>query len=247
MFAFGGLERPNDYLAAVAWPYASADMARCGAGCAASHQAGICYDSHQTLADCRPTVFSISAKCFAAHADGLLPKGQNTGAVVVVFPGGGYKILAIDLEGTEICEWLASKGITGVLLKYRVPNAGPYVGIWGMRLPDPHTRWRRTALDDAQRAIGLVRPHAEEWQIDPHKIGVAGFSAGGFLVAEISTHFAHRPYAPCRRGRQGELPAGLCSGPLSGAPVEIREPFRVKSEYTPVLSRVNAAHVPAAG
>jgi acetyl esterase/lipase len=95
------------------------------------------------------------------------PKGKNTGVAVVVFPGGGYNILAIDLEGTEACEWLASKGITCVLLKYRVPcvKVGPY-------------RDCPTALEDAQRAVGLVRFQAAQWHINPRKIGVLGFFSG---------------------------------------------------------------------
>lgn len=111
------------------------------------------------------------------------PAGRNTGAAVVVFPGGGYNVLAIDLEGTELCDWLASRGITGVLLKYRVPCAktGPY-------------RDCRTALEDAQRAVGLVRFHAAQWHIDPHKIGVLGMSAGGHMVAALSTHYEKRLY-----------------------------------------------------
>jgi acetyl esterase/lipase len=115
------------------------------------------------------------------------PKEKNTGAAVVVFPGGGYQILAIDLEGTEVCDWLTSRGITCVLLKYRVPGeaalpkSGPY--------PESPA-----ALEDAQRTVGLVRFHAAEWHIDPHKIGVLGFSAGGHLVAAMSVHFAHRLY-----------------------------------------------------
>ncbi len=119
------------------------------------------------------------------------PKGKNTGVAVVVFPGGGFEILAIDLEGTEVCDWLTSRGITCVLLKYRVPGL-PY---------DWHCNCRRDdfvkptmALEDAQRTIGLVRFHAAEWHIDPRKIGVLGFSAGGYLVAEISTNFENRLY-----------------------------------------------------
>lgn len=119
------------------------------------------------------------------------PKGRNTGAAVVVFPGGGYKRLAIDLEGTEICEWLASIGITGILLRYRVPNSGPY---WDSQSNKPTDPVAPTALEDAQRAVGLVRFHAAAWNIDPHKIGVMGFSAGGHLVADISTHYKNRVY-----------------------------------------------------
>ena len=115
------------------------------------------------------------------------PPGKNTGAAVVVFPGGGYQILAIDLEGTEVCDWLTPKGISCVLLKYRVTNVGPYPKSG----PYPESPM---ALEDAQRTLGLVRLHAAEWHIDPHKIGVLGFSAGGHLSAAISTHFAKRLY-----------------------------------------------------
>lgn len=111
------------------------------------------------------------------------PKGKNTGAAVVVFPGGGYQILAMDLEGTEVCDWLTSTGVTCVLLKYRVPGSGPY----------PKSPM---ALEDGQRTVGLVRFHAADWHIDPHKIGVLGFSAGGHLAAAISTHFDQRLYKP---------------------------------------------------
>jgi acetyl esterase/lipase len=116
------------------------------------------------------------------------PAGKNTGVAVVVFPGGGYWVLAIDLEGTEVCDWLTSKGITCVLLKYRVPGehksprSGPY--------PESPV-----ALEDAQRTLGLVRLHASEWHIDPHKVGVLGFSAGGHLSAAISTNYKKRLYS----------------------------------------------------
>ena len=115
------------------------------------------------------------------------PKGNNTGAAVVVFPGGGYQILAIDLEGTEVCDWLTSRGITCVLLKYRVTDVGEYPKSG----PYPESPM---ALEDAQRTVGLVRFHAAEWHIDPHKIGVLGFSAGGHLSAAMSTHFEKRLY-----------------------------------------------------
>jgi acetyl esterase/lipase len=111
------------------------------------------------------------------------PTGNNTGAAVVVFPGGGYRFLAIDLEGTEVCDWLNSAGITCVLLKYRVPDSGPYPEF-------------TAALQDAQRALGIVRSHATEWHIDPHRIGVLGFSAGAHLAAALSTHFEQRLYDP---------------------------------------------------
>jgi acetyl esterase/lipase len=120
------------------------------------------------------------------------PQGTNTGVAVVVFPGGGYKGLAIDLEGTEVCDWLNAKGITCVLLKYRVPFSGPY---WddGCKC---HLHPKPMALEDAQRTLGLVRFHATEWQINPRKIGVLGFSSGGHIVAAVSTHFGKRLYPP---------------------------------------------------
>ena len=119
------------------------------------------------------------------------PKGANTGVAIVVFPGGGFEGLAIDLEGTEVCDWLTSEGVTCVLLKYRVPSL-PYDWHTDSR---PHNLAISTlALEDAQRTMGLVRFHAAEWRIDPHKIGVLGFSAGGYLVAEISTNFERRLY-----------------------------------------------------
>ncbi len=109
------------------------------------------------------------------------PKEKATGASVLVLPGGGYSILAMDLEGTEICEWLNSIGVTAVLVKYRVP----------VRTGRP--RWE-APLQDAQRALSMVRAHAAEWRLDPHRIGVLGFSAGGHLAALTSTRFEHRSY-----------------------------------------------------
>jgi len=119
-------------------------------------------------------------------------QGANSGAAVLVFPGGGYRILAIDLEGSEVCDWLTARGITCVLLKYRVPGSGPW---W-----DPDCNCRRIpavpmALQDAQRAIGLIRRRAASLGVDPHRIGALGFSAGGHLVAAVSTN-AERAYAP---------------------------------------------------
>lgn len=121
------------------------------------------------------------------------PKGKNTGVAVVVFPGGGFQILAMDLEGTEACDWLTSRGITCVLLKYRVPSA-PYE--WQCDCRPHNFALSVPSLEDAQRTMRLVRSHAAQWHIDPHKVGVLGFSAGGFLAAEISTNFARRLYAP---------------------------------------------------
>ncbi|HSI10440.1 MAG TPA: alpha/beta hydrolase [Chthoniobacter sp.] len=109
------------------------------------------------------------------------PADKANGTAVVVCPGGGYGILALDLEGTEICEWLNSIGVTGVLLKYRVPKR-------------PGLEKHIAPLQDVQRAIGLVRSRAQEWHLDPTRIGVLGFSAGGHLAAAASTNFETRIY-----------------------------------------------------
>ena len=106
---------------------------------------------------------------------------KNTGAAVLVCPGGGYYILALDLEGTEVCEWLNSIGVTAVLLKYRVPARS---GLPAFVPP----------LQDAQRALGLVRHQAKELGVDPQRIGVLGFSAGGHLAAMLGNHHATRTY-----------------------------------------------------
>lgn len=108
-------------------------------------------------------------------------KEKDTGAAVLVFPGGGYSILALDLEGSEICEWLNTIGVTGVLIKYRVPA----------RAGQP--KWA-APLQDAQRALGIVRKRAGELRLDPKRIGVLGFSAGGHLAAAASTNFDRRTY-----------------------------------------------------
>ncbi len=115
------------------------------------------------------------------------PKGRNTGVAVVVFPGGGFKFLAMDLEGTEICDWLTAHGMTCVLSKYRVPNSNHY---WDESCKCHITPKIPRALQDAQRSIRLVRSRAKQLGVDPNKIGVMGFSAGGYLVAQTSNNFA---------------------------------------------------------
>jgi len=120
------------------------------------------------------------------------PKENNTGVAILVFPGGGYNKLAIDLEGSEICEWLASIGVTGVLLKYRVPASGHHYDKDCDCGKDPI---KPLALQDAQRAMSLVRFRAKEWNINSNKIGVMGFSAGGHLVADVSTNYKKRAYS----------------------------------------------------
>ena len=120
------------------------------------------------------------------------PDQNPSGTAIVVFPGGGYSILAIDLEGTEVCQWLNSIHVACMLLKYRVPDTGPF----------PKSK---AALDDAQRALSLVRSHAADWHLNPAHIGALGFSAGGHLAAALSTA-DHRLYPPV--DAVDELPFG---------------------------------------
>jgi acetyl esterase/lipase len=109
------------------------------------------------------------------------PADKDTGTAVVICPGGGYSILAMNLEGTEVAEWLNTLGVTGIVLKYRVP-----VRKGQERYAAP--------LQDAQRALGLVRHRAKEWGLNPERIGVLGFSAGGHLAATLSTNYDKRTY-----------------------------------------------------
>jgi len=163
-------------------------------------------------------------------------KGRNTAVAVVVFPGGGYQFLAMDLEGTEICDWLTSRGITCVLLKHRVPDSGP-------TMKNGHGYYPKvqTALQDAQRTLGLVRQHAAEWHVDPHKVGVIGFSAGGHLAAAVSTHFAQRTYPPvdaadelsCRPDFAIVLYPGHLWTP--GTDLSLRPDIRVRADTPPTF------------
>jgi len=108
----------------------------------------------------------------------FLPSKRNaTGEAVVICPGGGYQILAYDWEGSDIARWFSSRGIAATVLKYRLPVSKSNIV--------PH----KTPLMDAQRAFRMVRFYAESWNIDPGKIGIMGFSAGGHLASTLSTHF----------------------------------------------------------
>lgn len=111
-------------------------------------------------------------------------KDKDTGAAVVICPGGGYNILAWDLEGTEVATWLNSIGVTGIVLKYRVPR----------RADQAKDKPPLGPLQDAQRAVRVVRSKAKEWKLDPKRIGILGFSAGGHLAASASTNFDKQSY-----------------------------------------------------
>jgi len=160
---------------------------------------------------------------------------KNTGAAVVVCPGGGYHILALDLEGTEVCDWLNSLGVTGVLLKYRVParDGGPsYLA----------------ALEDAQRALGLVRQNATAWGIDPKRVGVLGFSAGGNLAAVLSNNFEQRAYPPVdaadEYGCRPDFAFLIYPGSLVDENNAVAPQLTVRAGKTPPTFLVQAANDP---
>jgi acetyl esterase/lipase len=113
-------------------------------------------------------------------------KEKDTGAAVLICPGGGYWNLYWEVEGGEVADWLTAQGVTGIILKYRVPR----------RPGEPKGEPARRPLQDAQRAVSLVRSKAREWGIDPGRIGLAGFSAGGHLAIATATHFEERAYEP---------------------------------------------------
>lgn len=108
---------------------------------------------------------------------------QDTGVAMIICPGGGHNILAYDLEGTEVAQWCATLGITGIVLKYRVPAR------------DPKRRWS-AAVQDGQRAVSYVRSQAAEWKLNPEQIGVLGFSAGGETAGRTALMFESRQYEP---------------------------------------------------
>jgi acetyl esterase/lipase len=113
-------------------------------------------------------------------------KENDTGAAILICPGGGYWNLYWELEGEEVAAWLSAQGVTGIILKYRVPR----------RSDEPKGEPARRPLQDAQRAVSLVRSKAREWGIDPRRIGMVGFSAGGHLAIATATHFEERTYEP---------------------------------------------------
>lgn len=135
----------------------------------------------------KPTTIDKVGKMRIAYVDEpsitvyKAPKDRSNGTSVIIFPGGGYNILAWTHEGTEIAEWLNSLGVSAFVLKYRVPRRDP---------EKPHT----LPLQDAQRAIRIVRSRSKEWGIDPARIGALGFSAGGHLAIMSGTHYGDKTY-----------------------------------------------------
>jgi acetyl esterase/lipase len=136
------------------------------------------------------------------------PRQPASRSAVLVFPGGGYKALAvgpqstIGFNGADVCQWLTDAGVTCVLVKYRVPNTGCHWNQAAFRHVTPEVPM---ALQDAQRAMSLVRFHATDYGIDPDRIGVLGFSAGGNLAVLSSTAFGHRAYTPIDEADRASL------------------------------------------
>lgn len=114
----------------------------------------------------------------------LPSKSNATGQAMLIFPGGGYHILAYDWEGTDIAKFLNGKGIAGIVVKYRLPSS------------KTQTEKRNVPLIDAQRAIRMVRSNAQKWNINENQIGIMGFSAGGHLASTLGTHFNEKVYEP---------------------------------------------------
>jgi acetyl esterase/lipase len=158
------------------WPNGAPDMAK------GSTPAETAFDVKKTPDRHYTGIANVSTPSMTVFP----PKGVNTGAAMVVFPGGGFQILAIDLEGTEICDWITAEGMTCVLLKYRVPKSNHY---WDKDCKCHVTPETPFSLQDAQRTIRLVRSKAKDLNIDANRVGVIGFSAGGYLVAQTSNIF----------------------------------------------------------
>ncbi|MEG9432738.1 alpha/beta hydrolase [Terriglobus sp. ADX1] len=152
------------------------------------------------------------------------PKEKNTGAAALVFPGGAYIRLAWNLEGTEVCDWLNSIGMTCLLVKYRVPETGHY--------PD-----NVEDLEDAQQAMRIARAHAVEWAIDPQRIGAIGFSAGAHLAAALSTHsdFQGKNVPPSTADAKPNWQMLLYPGWLNGADGKVNPTVKPVADTPPTF------------
>lgn len=151
---------------------------------------------------------------------------KANGAAVVICPGGGHHILAYDLEGSEVAEWLNTLGVTGIVLKYRVPAR------------EKAPRWR-AAVQDAQRAVSIVRANAAKWNLDPERIGICGFSAGGETAA-LTSLFGERTYKPVDEADKHSTrpnfsilvyPAGLVEDDL----LQVRAYIKVTKDAPPMF------------
>lgn len=164
--------------------------------------------------------------------------GANTGTAMIICPGGGYWNLAWDLEGEEVAAWLNSAGITGIVLKYRVPRRPGQPE----ELPPPGP------LMDAQRAVSIVRSRAKEWDVDPARIGIVGFSAGGHLAVATATSFDHRTYDPIddtdKVSCRPDFAVGVYSGYFVAAETGALAPYIRIPRKTPPVMLVHASDDP---
>lgn len=157
-------------------------------------------------------------------------KDKDNGAAVIVCPGGGYNMLAWDHEGEDVAAWLNSIGVTGIVLKYRVPR----------RPGQPQNKPPIGALQDAQRALSLVRSKASEWKIDAHRIGILGFSAGGHLSAWAATNFDKRAYEPMDDADKSDCRPDFAvliypGGVVPRGKEELAEEIRVRKDCPPMF------------
>jgi len=138
------------------------------------------YIEKSTLKDDMPTRYEkVTEPTISVF---LPPAEKATGTAVLICPGGGYGVLAFDHEGFAIARWLNENGIAGIILKYRLPS--------DLIMEDKSVG----PLQDAQEAMRIIRRNAPDWNINPGKIGVIGFSAGGHLASTLSTHYAEKVY-----------------------------------------------------
>jgi acetyl esterase/lipase len=157
-------------------------------------------------------------------------KDKDTGTAVLICPGGGYWNLYWQLEGEEVAEWLNRLGVTAIILKYRVPR----------RPDEPKGEPARRPLQDAQRAVRLVRSRAKEWGIDPQHIGMVGFSAGGHLVVATATGFQERTYDPIddidKLSSRPDFAVGVYPGYLKAKDKdELAPSLRVPADAPPIF------------
>ena len=152
------------------------------------------------------------------------PAARNTGAAALVLPGGSYIRLSWNVEGTEVCDWLNSIGMTCILVKYRVPEASHY--------PESVED-----LEDAQQAMRLTRAHAADWHLDPNRIGVIGFSAGAHLAAVLSTHpdFQGTNVPPSTIDARPNFQMILYPGWLSGADRKVAPAVQPAAQIPPTF------------
>ncbi|MBK8198764.1 MAG: alpha/beta hydrolase [Acidobacteria bacterium] len=172
----GAWEAPEGLTQLPIWPGAAPGV---DAASSPPERVATRYSPEAVGGDTSQAIFDVSDPTITIYP----PKGANTGAAVIVFPGGGFNAVVVTLEGTEICDWVTSHGMTCILSKYRVPNTNHSWNKECQCVVEPNPA---PALQDAQRTVRMVRAMAPELGIDPAKVGAMGFSAGGYLTVQLS-------------------------------------------------------------